>query len=108
MKLRIKVTHLFSASLLLTKRKKAGSHTKSELLQASTHDCPSAEMVSLSALSGGQEGGDVEFTAQETRPESSTSMNMPPGQTTDTLAGGNGASAPQKSCDNEYNKNEHS
>lgn len=100
----VKVTHLLSASLLLTKRKKAGSHTRSKLLHVSTHDCPSADMVSLRALRGGQQGGAVEFTTHETSPESPICMNKPPGQTTDMFAGGNGASAPQKSWDSKYER----
>lgn len=100
----VKVTHLLSASLLLTKRKKAGSHTRSKLLHVSTHDCPSADMVSLRALRGGQQGGAVEFTAHETSPESPICMNKPPGQTTDMFAGGNGASTPQKSWDSKYER----
>lgn len=100
----VKVTHLLSASLLLTKRKKAGSHTRSKLLHVSTHDCPSADMVSLRALRGGQQGGAVEFTTHETSPESPICMNKPPGQTTDMFAGGNGASTPQKSWDSKYER----
>lgn len=104
MEVKVKATHLFSASLLLTKRKKAGSHTRSELPQASTHDWPSADSASLRALIGGQQGGGVEFTAQETSPESPRRVNAPPGQTTDMLAGGNGASGLQKSCESEHER----
>ena len=91
-------THLLRASLLLMKWKKAGSHTRPEVRQASLHDWPSADTMSLNALSGGQQGGAVELAAQPRNVELDSRVNRPPGQTLEALAGGNGGAGLQKSC----------
>lgn len=48
-------SYALKASLMLMKRYKAGSQISPELWHASTHDWPSSEVKSLSALRGGQD-----------------------------------------------------
>lgn len=71
-------THPLRASLLLMKRKWAGSQTKPATWHASTQDWPSWDTSSLSELRGGQVTGAVTLDAQPTAVELGRGTNRGP------------------------------
>lgn len=92
--------HRLRASLLLMKRKKAGSQTSLAWRHASTHDWPSEETSSRRALRGGQEGGALMLGAQPRPVElgrATKGHSALPDLLLDELAGGYEASGVQKS-----------